>query len=87
MASAGSSGARGAGRDGARYPGPMISRSPRTRRQQSLTGAKLAFAIVGLLTWAYGVYADAASVRWLGIAFFVAAFLLRFVYRRGPPAG
>ena len=65
----------------------MISRDPRSAGQQALSSVKLAVALVGLLTWAYGVYVDAPSVRWLGIAFLVAAFLLRFIRRRRPPDG
>ena len=64
----------------------MISRAPRSGRQQALNGAKLAFAVVGLLIWAYGLRIDDVTVRWLGIAFLLAAFLLRFVRRREPPA-
>lgn len=64
----------------------MISRAPRSGAQQALTGAKLAFAVVGLLIWAYGLRTDDAAVRWLGIAFLLAAFLLRFVRRHRPPA-
>ena len=48
----------------------------------SLLHAKLALAVVGLATWAWGVRIDSPSVRWIGIALIGAAVLLRFV-RRG----
>ncbi len=63
----------------------MISRAPRTPGQQALTGAKLAFAVVGLMIWAFGLRVDNPTIRWLGIGFLATAFLLRFVRRRRPP--
>ena len=63
----------------------LISRARRPASHQALNGAKLALAVVGLLIWAYGLRADDAVVRWLGIAFLASAFLLRFVRRRQPP--
>jgi hypothetical protein len=65
----------------------MISRTPRTPRQRSLTGAKLALAAVGVLIWAYGLRGDDPGLRWVGIAFLAAAFLARFLTRRAPPGG
>ena len=65
----------------------MISRAPRSPGQQALTGAKLAFALVGVVVWAVGARSDDSTVRLIGIAFLVAAFLLRFVRRREPPDG
>ena len=59
----------------------MISRAPRSRAQEKLTGAKMAFAVVGLLIWAYGLRTDDTALRWLGIVFLLAAFLLRFLRR------
>ena len=46
-----------------------------------LTIAKLAFALVGIAVFAYGARVDDRIVRWVGIAFVVVAFLLRFVKR------
>jgi hypothetical protein len=43
---------------------------------------KLAIAVVGIITWAYGVREDDHRVRWLGIALIAAAFLLRFLFTR-----
>ena len=59
-----------------------VSRRPYSERQRSLAWVKLAFAVVGIITWAYGVREDDHRVRWLGIAFIVAAFLLRFLFTR-----
>lgn len=47
-----------------------------------LTVAKVACALTGLGIFAYGVRSDDVVVRWVGIAFVVAAFLLRFVRKR-----
>jgi uncharacterized membrane protein len=46
--------------------------------------AKIAFALAGVAIFAYGVRSEDAVVRWVGIAFVVAAFLLRFVKKRVP---
>ena len=46
-----------------------------------LTIAKLAFALVGIAVFAYGARVDDRIVRWVGIAFVVVAFLLRFAKR------
>ena len=62
-----------------------ISRTPHDPGQQRLVGAKIAIVVVGLATWFYGQRVDDARVRWLGIAFLAAAFLLRFVRARRPP--
>ncbi|MGI8844267.1 MAG: hypothetical protein ACR2HZ_11240 [Gemmatimonadaceae bacterium] len=42
----------------------------------------MAFAVVGIITWAYGVREEDHRVRWLGIALIAAAFLLRFLVAR-----
>lgn len=60
----------------------MISRSPQPAIQRTLAGAKMAFAVVGLLIWAYGLRIDSTVVRWLGIGFLAVAFLMRFIRRR-----
>jgi len=52
----------------------------------SLTSAKVALIAVGILVWAYGARVDDPRMRWIGIGLLVAALLLRFVARRGPPA-
>lgn len=62
----------------------MISRTPQPEGQRALLGVKIALAVVGLGTFLYGVLVDHAGVRWLGIGFLVAAFLVRFL-RRGNP--
>ena len=45
---------------------------------------KMACALAGIGIFAYGARTDHATVRWVGIAFVVAAFLLRFVKKRTP---
>lgn len=47
-----------------------------------LTVAKLVLAGVGLVIFAYGMRADDAAIRWLGIFVVLTAWLLRFVNRR-----
>lgn len=59
----------------------------RPPRSPTLLSAKIALAVVGLGTWFYGHMAADARVRWLGIAFLAAAFLLRFARRNPPAAG
>jgi len=49
-----------------------------------LNVVKIAFALAGVAIFAYGVRSEDAVVRWVGIAFVVAAFLLRFVKKRVP---
>jgi len=49
-----------------------------------VTVAKIAFALAGIGIFAYGVRAEETVVRWVGIAFVVIAFLLRFVKKREP---
>jgi hypothetical protein len=51
-----------------------------------LTWVRFAVASGGLLVWFYGVYVDDAVLRWAGIAFLLAALLLRFWVRRPPAA-
>jgi len=45
------------------------------------TSAQLALFFIGLIVWAYGIRADDERLRWIGIVFFAAATLLRFVKR------
>jgi len=51
----------------------------------TLTTVKVALGVIGLIVWGYGVRVDDPLIRWIGIAFFAAAVILRFVSRRGPP--
>jgi hypothetical protein len=51
----------------------------------TLTAVKVGLAAVGLVVWGYGVRVDDPLIRWVGIAFFAAAVLLRFWSRRRPP--
>ena len=45
------------------------------------TYAQLSLFFIGVVVWAYGVRADNERLRWIGIVFFGAATLLRFVKR------
>ena len=45
---------------------------------------KLACALIGLAVFGYGVRYDDNTIRWVGIALVVVAFLLRFV-KKPPP--
>jgi hypothetical protein len=45
----------------------------------SLTHLKLGLATAGFITFGYGARIDNATVRWVGIALFIAAFLVRFL--------
>ena len=47
-----------------------------------VTVLKIAFALAGVGIFAYGVRSEDSVVRWVGIAFVIAAFLLRFVKKR-----
>ena len=51
----------------------------------STTIAKIALAIVALILIGYGMRVDSPTLRWVGIAFLVAAFALRFI--KPPVAG
>lgn len=55
----------------------------------AISHLKLGLAAIGVILWAYGVRTDDHTLSWIGIAFLVAAFLLRFWRRRGsePPEG
>jgi hypothetical protein len=46
-----------------------------------LDWTKVGLVLVGFGTWMYGIRVEAPSVQWLGVAFFIAAFLLRFLPR------
>ena len=45
------------------------------------TGLQLLLLVIGIGVWGYGQRIDDAGLRWVGIAFFAAAFALRFVGR------
>jgi Na+(H+)/acetate symporter ActP len=47
-----------------------------------VTVAKIACALAGVGIFAWGVRAEEAIIRWVGIAFVVVAFVLRFVKKR-----
>jgi hypothetical protein len=49
-----------------------------------ITVLKIAFALAGVGIFAYGVRIEEPIVRWVGIAFVIGAFLLRFVKKRVP---
>ena len=51
---------------------------------EHVTVLKIACALAGVGIFAYGVRSEDAIVRWVGIAFVIAAFLLRFVKKRVP---
>lgn len=44
-----------------------------------VTRIKLALAVIGLVLFAAGVRMDHQGLRWTGIGFVVAAFLMRFI--------
>jgi len=45
---------------------------------------KIACALAGVGMFAYGVRSEDSVVRWVGIAFVIVAFLLRFLKKRAP---
>lgn len=51
----------------------------------STTVAKIALTIIALILVGYGMRVDSPTLRWVGIAFLVAAFALRFI--KPPVAG
>ena len=48
----------------------------------TLTQLKLALALIGLILFGAGVRLERKELRWTGLGFVVAAWLLRFVKRR-----
>ena len=46
---------------------------------------KLGLAIIGAVLFLLGVRRDDATLRWVGIGWFAAAFLIRFVSRAAAP--
>jgi hypothetical protein len=49
-----------------------------------LTVLKIACALAGVGIFAWGVRTEDQIIRWVGIAFVIAAFLLRFAKKRVP---
>jgi hypothetical protein len=47
-----------------------------------VTQARLALFAVGIMTWGYGVAADDATIRWIGIGVLLISFVLRFFQQR-----
>ena len=45
----------------------------------STTIAKVALAIIAIVLIGYGMRVDSPTLRWVGIAFLVAAFAVRFI--------
>lgn len=50
----------------------------------TLTQAKIALALIGLIVFGMGVRLERSEMRWIGIAFVVVAWVLRFVRPRNP---
>jgi hypothetical protein len=50
-----------------------------------LTRAKLALALIGVILFGYGVRAEDARLRWMGIAFLAASVILRWWRREARP--
>jgi hypothetical protein len=51
----------------------------------TITRIKLALGIIGLIIFGYGVRADDVTIRYIGVGFVAAAWLLRFTRKKGPP--
>ena len=50
----------------------------------TLTRAKIALALIGLVLFGAGVRLERTELRWTGLGFVVVAWLLRFADRRKP---
>ena len=50
----------------------------------TLTRAKIALALIGLVLFGAGVRLERSDVRWIGVGFVVVAWLMRFVRSRTP---
>ena len=50
----------------------------------TLTRTKVALALIGLVFFGAGVRFERTELRWIGLAFVIAAWLLRFAGRRTP---
>jgi hypothetical protein len=51
----------------------------------TITRIKLGLGIIGLIIFGYGVRADDVTVRYIGVGFVAAAWLLRFTRRKPDP--
>lgn len=51
---------------------------------KSMLALKLALGAIGCIVFLYGVRAGDPRLRWIAVAFLVAAFLVRFLPRRPP---
>jgi hypothetical protein len=49
---------------------------------ESRTIAQMALLVIGLIVWGYGTRADDERLRWIGIACFGIAMVLRLLKRR-----
>ena len=49
-----------------------------------ITVIKIACALAGVGIFAWGVRSEETVIRWVGIAFVIVAFLLRFVKKQTP---
>ncbi len=52
-----------------------------------LTTTKLIVAVVGIITWGYGVIVDNRAAQWAGLALVAVAALLRFAGPGRPGKG
>ena len=50
----------------------------------TVTRAKIALALIGLVLFGAGVRLERTELRWTGLAFVVVAWLLRFARPRNP---
>jgi len=48
------------------------------------TEIQLALLVIGLVVWGYGQRIDDTMLRWIGIAFFALATVLRFLKKKPP---
>ena len=51
---------------------------------KSVVALKLALGAIGCIVFLYGIRANDSRLRWIAVAFLVAAFLVRFLPRRPP---
>lgn len=49
---------------------------------ESRTIAQAALLVIGVIVWGYGTRVDDERLRWIGIACFAVAFLLRLFKKR-----
>jgi uncharacterized protein YqgC (DUF456 family) len=46
--------------------------------------AQVALLVIGMIVWGYGTRVDDERLRWIGIACFAIAFLLRLIKKKEP---